>query len=223
VWLRGRYGSEIESQLRARLRPGDAFVDVGANVGSFSVVAARIVGPAGRVIAVEPVPEVAALLEASAARNGLAHLRVVRSALGRVAGRATMQIQASSGISYLGAPHHRQADDHIRGEVDVPVERLDDLLAREDAPAPALVKIDVEGREPDVLAGAANTLAVGAAFVVELVTQNLRRFGATPEDIFAPFAAAGYIAIDVRDGQPIGPGDTGRLPTDVLFVPRSPR
>ena len=71
AFFTGRYGPQETALLGAALRPGATFVDVGANWGYFTLLAAHRVGPAGRVVALEPDPRLFALLRANLAANGI--------------------------------------------------------------------------------------------------------------------------------------------------------
>ena len=152
------YEPEVAGAIIERLRPGDAFVDVGANVGFFSLLAARLVGPSGVVIAIEPDPTVRPRLEALLAANGVAdRIHVETAAAGARSGVAVLHMTEDSVLSTLTpdlAP--------LRGSfaydrtVNVRVVSLDDCLARRPDARRRLrvVKIDVEGSEADVLRGA---------------------------------------------------------------------
>jgi FkbM family methyltransferase len=129
------------------LRPDDVFLDVGANVGSYTVLAAGGVG--ARVTSVEPVPETFMRLERNIAVNGLAsRVRAVRCGLSDGAGTARF-------TTGLDAMNHIVAEGDTAAAVEVPVETLDTVAAE----VPLLMKIDVEGHERSVLGGAARTLA----------------------------------------------------------------
>jgi FkbM family methyltransferase len=140
------------------LRPGDVFFDVGANAGYYTVMAAAVVGCQGKVYAFEPNPDIAAFLSLSLKKNGL-HDRVV------VETRALGKAQELAKL-------HFPADDHHASEasltpswstsdgraINVQVVTLDEYCARHDIRAIRLMKIDVEGGEREVLAGAARVL-----------------------------------------------------------------
>ena len=70
----GTYEPPVQQALADCLKPGDVVLDVGANVGFIAVIAAKLVGPAGRVVAFEPVPENARLVRRNARLNGLSRL-----------------------------------------------------------------------------------------------------------------------------------------------------
>lgn len=147
------------------LQPGMCVVDAGANLGYYTCLAARLVGPAGRVVAFEPDPETCALLEDNAAPLG-GHVSVHRQALG-----------ARSGTARLGDDPDNKGDVHLDpgGALTVPVTRGDDLdLARLD-----LLKIDTQGAEVQVLEGFRETLdrSPEAWVIVEAWPWGLERAG----------------------------------------------
>jgi len=142
--------------LKTLLADGDTFIDVGANIGDWTLPAAKRVGPAGRVLAFEPVPRMAGALRKSAWVNRFDQIRVFDVALSNHAGEADFSVEnENSGGSRLG----RMPDDAKRtfSGNRVTVTTLDVVVA-EALKAAALIKIDVEGIEAEVLQGATRTL-----------------------------------------------------------------
>jgi FkbM family methyltransferase len=133
----------------SRIRPGATVWDVGANVGLYALPSARACGPAGRVFAFEPIPRNADCLRRHLALNTLQNVEVVEAAVGRQTGRLRM-VEGSS-------PSECHVDP--AGALEVCAVGLDQWRMARGAPVPALVKIDVEGAEVDVLEGAQETLA----------------------------------------------------------------
>ena len=154
-WIRsqGVWEADVMKLLRSTLRPGAVFVDVGANVGFHSVLAAQL---GATVYAVEPAPWTLELLRANVWRSGPA-VTVLPVAASEAAG--TVRLAAEPG-------HRSGARVAETGGVEVEAARLDDLLA--DVAADVL-KIDVEGAEPLVLRGARALLerSPGLVAVVE--------------------------------------------------------
>ena len=145
--------------LDAALAPGDLFADVGANLGLYTLWGARRVGARGRVDAFEPVPEVRACLARNVELNGFATARIVAAGVGAESGRLVLyQHPGASGLTsrYLGEQAHA---------IEVAVTTLDAEYPR-DTRGPALVKIDVEGMELEVLRGARELLASARAPIV---------------------------------------------------------
>jgi FkbM family methyltransferase len=152
--------------MRDALEPGGNAFDVGANVGVYTVAAARRAGPGGRVIAVEADGEYVPRLRANLERNALENVEVVAAAAGAADGEVELIIAADRAfssikplVSYRGAGATRT----------VPQVRLDTLWRDAGEPAVGFVKIDVEGAELEVLAGAGALLErCRPALVVEV-------------------------------------------------------
>jgi FkbM family methyltransferase len=142
-------------ELQLFVRPGDVFVDVGANIGLFSLKAALIVGRNGRVIAVEPGLAASRLLAENLALNDLPHVRQVRTALADSIGQATLH--------HVNLGDDPQAFSLLSDGTDsegenVPVTTLDALAAELGLDRMDCIKIDVEGAEERVIAGARESL-----------------------------------------------------------------
>lgn len=193
-------GREIEL-LCSRVRPGDCALDVGANIGLYSLALSRAVGPTGRVIAVEPDPENLALLRRNLQHNGCTNVIVIGEALGDQAGTVLLYEtdQANRGalstvdIAGVGQQSARP----------VPIRRGDTLL-EEMGLKPRIAKIDVEGTEPQVLAGLGAYLPEVLLF--EFVPAQLRAAGHDPVSFLQKLTAAGYTLAVVDP-------DTGDHPT----------
>ena len=164
--LTGRYEAPVQEALAAALRPGDVVLDVGANIGFLTVLAAHLVGPAGRVVAFEPVPANARLVRRNAALNRQSQVEVVQAAVGDRDGTGTLVL-----ARYAGGAALAEADTppDACGELAVELVTLDRWLAAGAARLPGpvrLLKVDVEGAEPAVLRGAAGLLAAGQPLVL---------------------------------------------------------
>ena len=81
LYLFGTWEPDLVAFLRRRLRPGETFVDVGANIGCVSALASRLVGPRGTVVAIEPSPPMIAALQETLTRNDLTNVRMVTAAV----------------------------------------------------------------------------------------------------------------------------------------------
>lgn len=209
--------------LRRLLQPGGTFVDVGAHIGLLTLVAARVVGAAGRVHAFEASPDTFALLERTVAMNHVAPPVVARSmAVGAVAERRTFHVRNVMGHSSLYDFADSDEGWTIK-DVAVEVRPLDDLIAPGERVD--VVKIDVEGAELDVLAGMKRILATHPEIVLitEFGPSHLARTGVTPEAWFGAFAAQGLdaLAIDEETGacRPVGPADVAEVASvNIVFL-----
>jgi FkbM family methyltransferase len=197
----GAYERWETRTLRRHLQPGMCAVDVGANVGYFTLLAAARVGPTGQVVAVEPSPPAADRLESTVRENRISQVRLVRCGLGRAPGEVVLYdpLPDNHTPTMLGDPG-------APGRA-VPVRTLDELtnslgLARID-----LLKVDVEGYEPEVFAGAAGLLAAGRvrAVLCEFNEHWLTRAGTTGEAVYRDLIGYGFAD---RTGHPFVPGAT---------------
>lgn len=155
VFLLGVYDFQAAAAFLELMRRGDTVLDVGAHVGQFSVLAGRRVGPKGRVVAFEPQPGLADRLRRNLALNQLANVEVQVSAVSSQPADGALfhpsDRRPNSGLGNLC----RQADCQDE-HASVPVTTLDASLRDH---AVHVVKIDVEGCEREVLAGAASLIA----------------------------------------------------------------
>lgn len=150
--LHGAYEPEVDAAFRAALRPGMGVIDLGANIGYFTMLAASLVGPGGFVLAVEPNPDNASLLEASRRHNGFEQVRVAQLAAGRKIGLLALNTSHSNGTT-SEAGGDAAALLRARTVACVPVCMLLDKERRID-----LIKVDVEGAEYNALLGAESLL-----------------------------------------------------------------
>jgi FkbM family methyltransferase len=184
--------------LRRLLRPRDVMIDVGANVGLFSLVAARAVSESGAVHAFEPVPGNWQKLEENIRLNQISNVRVNRSALSDRAGEVTLAIDANmartSGPNTSGFFTLSQVEKPVR-QVSSPAETLDNYVSRELPGVPIrLVKIDVEGAEPRVLTGMRRTLDSHQVdfLMLEVSVYGLDRSGFRIQDVVGSLQRSGY-------------------------------
>ena len=163
---RGSYEEPVQRAFLSNIQSGDVVYDVGANVGFFSLLAARRVGPTGQVYAFEPVARNAAAVERSAGLNGFDTLKVFTRAVGATNGMADLNLAEHIGgavLASVGAPPDK------RETISVDIVTLDHMIREEGLRPPTLVKIDVEGAELDVIRGMKNTLAAHSpVLIIEL-------------------------------------------------------
>ncbi|MFI5130100.1 MAG: FkbM family methyltransferase [Chitinophagales bacterium] len=164
------------------LRKDDLFVDVGANIGSYTVLAGGHVG--AKVVSVEPVPRTFEYLKTNIAINQISDkVRVYNFALGNEKGHISF-------TSTLDTMNH-VATGMEENTIQVPVETLDAILENEKEPG--LLKIDVEGFETNVLNGAPQTLQKNnlKAIIIELNGSGAK-YGYNERDIHEKLLSGGY-------------------------------
>jgi FkbM family methyltransferase len=185
--------------LQRFLRPGDVFVDVGANLGLHSLAGARAMGGKGRVIAFEPFPPTVQLLERTVYLNGYSGLiEIMPAAVSKEGGTQSLHLGRTSGHHSL----YPLAETLAQPPVEVSVVTLDELLGP--TTEIDLIKIDVEGAELDVLDGARQLLQnnPGIALIVELGLSHLDRIGIGLSAWLDTFTSVGFSrwAIDSETG-----------------------
>lgn len=172
-YVLGTSEPHVQEALRLLITPGMTVFDIGANVGFFSMIAARLVGPGGRVVAFEPLAENAALIARNAALNAFGNVTVRQEAIGSADSRQeflTSEVASWGRLASAPAPPAQQV-----GRIQVPVRTLDSLLEHHEVPPPAFIKIDVEGAETEVLAGARGVLQrLCPLMLIELHGTNAR-------------------------------------------------
>lgn len=170
----GLYELDTARTIKRLLRPGDTFIDGGANIGYFTLIAAKAVAPSGRVHAFEPQPDNRRRLEEHVAMNGLSDVVTIHPvALSDQPGEVELHTFANP------AANHGQstffAGSHATRKVAVQTVRLDDYLPDL---RPRLIKLDIEGAEPLAIAGMRETLRRHRpAVIVELNATTLSRAG----------------------------------------------
>ncbi len=158
--LTGAYAPVEAAVVCAVLPAGGTFVDVGANIGFFTLLGAARVGAAGRVVALEPHPEVAPVLRGNVRMNGLRNVQVLQLAAADVSGTAALSgFVAGAGNSGVSTLAHASAAGVPAYEVRC--EPLDRVLDDAGVAAADLVKVDVEGAEARVLRGMRDGLRAG--------------------------------------------------------------
>ncbi len=212
-WGLDRYEPELMRWLSSELAPGDSFIDVGAHVGFFSLLASRRVGESGRVMAIEASPPTARLLTRHLAMNRVTNVRVIAALAASAVGEGEITVRGSA--TDPGACANSIAY-RIPGGRSMRVARLtlDSLTDASDL-SPRVLKIDVEGAELEVLRGARSLLARARPRVACAVHPDpLRALGSSPKELTRWMAEQGY-------GCRSFTGETIEVPGEenVLFLP----
>lgn len=194
--LLGTFAEDAEAHVRRVLKEGDTFVDIGANVGFFTLLASSLVGPKGRVIAIEPNPPVFGQLAATVERNAIGNVTLVNAGLAPQEGTLALYVPADPLNHTATMVEHEGAV-----KVEVPVRRLDDLLDELGVEWVDYLKIDVDGFEPDVFAGAQRLLSGRRIHRVQSEFSNywLGRHGTTAQAYYDMLLEAGF---EDPDGRP---------------------
>lgn len=195
--LRGRYDVRFHRFLAHALSGSDVFVDVGANVGIFSLLAARRLSRYGRVISFEPNPRVREILERNVlmrATGGLSQAPIVvrPEAVGSESEVVTLRVPVNHwGRGSVATEALTDVLDSNLEEFDVSQVRLDDVL--KDISRIRLVKIDVEGNELAVIQGMSELIDQGHVDMIdfEFIPEHLGRNAQGLEELVAAWCRSG--------------------------------
>jgi FkbM family methyltransferase len=188
----GLYDQAETALVTRTLRAGDVFLDIGANVGYYSLHASRLVGETGQVHAFEPIAANVQRLLETAQRNGIRNVRVNQAAVGEAAGTLELHLGGeelgNSGWASV-VPSQRRPN-----MLTVPMLAIDPYVVENNIRFIRLVKLDVEGAEPEVIAGMSSLLAGENApdLLCEINPWLLERRGLDSTSITRPLAARGY-------------------------------
>lgn len=176
--------------VRSFLRPGDVFVDVGANIGLFTLAAATCVGPAGRVVSVEPCTATFQRLQANVRLNALTNVTCVRLALSDANAQAPLTSYPAPHAAWNSfSPAPASATEMVSCATWDAYAQAHDLVGRV-----ALMKIDVEGWEARVLRGGSGALARPDApvLIVEFVDTTAHAAGSSCAKLYQMLQDLGY-------------------------------
>jgi FkbM family methyltransferase len=154
-WL-GTYERHVQRLFCERIHPGDVVLDIGANVGFFTLLASKLAGPDGHVHAFEPVPRNLHYLDQHIRLNGIANVSVHPLAIASASGSARFRSGQHPSMGQLAGA----------GELHVVTASLDDLIASGRIRKPAFIKMDIEGAESEALRGAATLLCATGITIV---------------------------------------------------------
>lgn len=201
ILFQGYFEYRESALIRQLLGPGKVFLDVGANIGWHSLLAAEVVGKSGRVLAFEPVSVSYGRLCRNIELNNFTHVRAFQFGLSN----------RDEVISIYRCEEDNSGANSLYGsEQQAPIERVgvkvgDAVLSDVQVSRIDLCKIDVEGAELDVLEGLSGALSEGKikAIVIEVNPVSLLRAGRRPEELISFLRSHGFVLQDIRTGRPL--------------------
>jgi FkbM family methyltransferase len=196
IYYFGVWEPHITSWINSSLRPGDSFIDVGANIGYYSLLASRLVGAHGSVVAIEASPKTFVELHANLVLNEIHNVRAVNLAASECRGKLKL---------FRGHEHNTGLTtvlDHqgFELECEVTAAPLSEIVQPKEMKHARIVKIDVEGAELSVVAGMGPIITAGRPdleFVIEVNPAALARQGTNPDGLLKPFFDAGFHPYEV--------------------------
>jgi len=206
--------SDPELELvRQTLKPGDVFIDAGAYHGWYALVASKAVGESGLVLAFEPNPTAYATLQRNVAVSGRRNIRVFNIALSSTSGRAWLYKgpgdESPSALAYVPRGVGREQ---------VTTRRLDDVLAEAEIQRVALMKLDVQGSEVDVLHGALGALRQSWPLLIfEVDPEAARLMGVLPRAAWDVLTTLGYAFFRFQESALVPLGEFPELQEGVFL------
>jgi FkbM family methyltransferase len=198
--LRDKIWEPFETKVFCRLcRPADVVVDLGANIGWYSIIASQLVGPNGRVFSFEPDPRNLRLLRKNALTSRLAELiEIYEHAI------ADRESTSRLFLCQNNLGDHRLFDDGSpRSNISVVVRTLDSQFFNSSR-RPTLVKSDTQGSEARILRGSSNLLAHGwrPIWIIEFWPYGLVNSGDDPLELFVKLTSLGYNLYELTEENP---------------------
>jgi FkbM family methyltransferase len=217
---RGEWEPTVSETICRILKPNDVFVDIGANIGYFSLLAAQVVGEEGLVLAFEPLPETLERLLDTCRRNQADNVLCLGLALNDSRRLVTLHL---SDDGQVGLTSMRAWGTRTRRVLSC---RLDEVIEPALFKSVKLIKVDVEGAEMNVIQGMTKLFADGHRpyVICEVTDAFLRSCGASADALVEALASYGYelFATDRQAAESWTPLDVADLPTeqfDMLCVP----
>jgi len=191
--VKGIHEKESTIQIQKELKPGMTIVEVGANIGYYSIIEAKVIGKSGKIYAFEPSSENIQLLQANVSLNSIAGITtIIPKAVGAVSGNQKFYVMSKRNMSSF---YHRKEDDIIRivDTVDVPTVTLDEYFFG--GKGFDYLRMDVEGYETEIIKGMRKLLSSGLGpqgMFIEVHSQLLNEAGGSCREFVQELSKYGY-------------------------------
>jgi FkbM family methyltransferase len=193
LWLFGTWEPHLTAWMRSRLTSGDLVIDAGAHTGYFTLLASQLVGPTGRVVAIEASPDFHEALTANIEANGCGNVRTVNAAVSDAPGRMTFYLERSTNLGGTTAVRPRTVISSFEADAaPLPTLVTEDVLI-----AARLIKIDVEGGEAAAVRGLApvlHRLRHDVELAIEITPRLLAKQGQHADDVLTLLRECGFLA-----------------------------
>ena len=188
--------------IEKSLNNGDIFVDIGANIGLFSLIASQLVGEKGKVISFEPSPITFNRLQENINLNKFSNIEVVNKGISDNVGKLSINLYEEGFDAWNSFAPPSANFNRPSKKIDVEVNTLDSELKRIDKNKIKIIKIDVEGWEKFVLLGAEDILTnYSPIIMMEFTESNTFSAGYMVQDLYDILVAKGYIWHEIINGE----------------------
>ncbi len=210
IFMQRKYEPAETRFISQTLRPGDVFVDIGANIGYFTTLASRLVGRLGKVIAFEPDPDHCELLQRNLRLNGARNAVIRNEAIGAHSGASRLYRSPSN-----FGDHRVVAPAEQRQSIPISMRRFDEVCAELRLERADFIKIDVQGYEPHVIDGMGASLdRLGVTtMLMEFWPNGIRYASGSPQSLLDTLLANGFALHELTDSGEALPVE----PIDLLF------
>ena len=200
--INDRYEVEMRDLFNSLIQAGMTVFDVGAHVGHYTLMAARIVGPGGRVYAFEPEPENYAILRKNVELNGYTNVTCIPKAVSSQSGVLTLYVSSQGNDRHTIIEDPRAVSLGTRRAV--PATTLDEFAASIGWPQVDVIKMDVEGAEPQALAGMSELLGRSQtlSLIIEFAPEIMRAGGTDPVEFLHTIRQGGFTISPVEADVP---------------------
>lgn len=217
LWVNPGVVDRAEEFVYGFLKPGDTFIDVGANIGCVTAAGSLAVGANGTVLSVEPHPQTFKYLQKTVELNDCRNVKIFNTALGAEIGVVNFSDERRKDDSNCVA---MDSESGIR----VPCTTLSSLVEEQSASRIALLKIDVEGFEMQVLQGAEKILRCVECIYIEVLEHTLQKFETSTTDVLELLKSHGFKCYYFKDDRSNVVAVTenvqlGNLQNELEFIP----
>jgi FkbM family methyltransferase len=194
----GVYESETTQFFNKFIKPGWNVIDIGANIGYYTVLLAKLTGPTGKVYTFEPTRKYFGYLSRNVRENDLNNVILNRIGLSNKKGKVKLKFDNSSATAFWTGDKKPEYSEVIN------LVSLDNYLKYYSMSRLDLIKVDVDGCEPDLLKGAVRTLKkYQPVIVMEVSHSHLLKYGITAWDYFSILKNLGYLIYTIENLIPI--------------------
>ncbi len=220
IYYLGMFEPHCINLLEKLLKGGDTFIDIGGNIGLFSMVASSKVGAAGKVITFEPAPFHCETIRKNIRLNNFSNIDLYETALGDAPGEVELVMPKGGNQGSYSISFQSNAEHEILKAV-VPVSKLDDIVQKNKISLEnlSLIKMDIEGAEMLALGGMEELFKRLPSVLIEFNETALQRFGTSTRDLYTWFKDRGYAGWMIKDnGSLIAVPEGGVVFAECLFI-----
>jgi len=197
--IEGReHEDDVKKTFMNNIDDGDTIIDVGANIGEFSLIAAKKVGHKGKVISIDPLKQAVSWLEKNFTLNGFSNYEILEKAVGK--NKGTMTLYKRSESSETGILDPDISEKKLINTGKIIVDTIDDIISSRNINKVEMLKIDVEGFEYEVLCGCKNSFKENKIkkIICEIHSLFLKKKGLDKNSIYDILKENGF-SISVLD------------------------